>query len=88
MKIRLAVISLVSNFGIRTLKNIRINLNANYTYFCPLSKYAEEICGKLCIPALIAAHFALCFTSCVVVLAFWSPSTAAHFAVCFNSYLG
>ena len=30
----------------------------------------------------IAAHFAFCFTSCVVMQAFWSPSTAAHFAFC------
>ena len=36
-------------------------------------------------PSSIAAHFAFCFTSCVVMLAFWSPSTAAHFAFCFTS---
>ena len=34
-------------------------------------------------PSSIAAHFAFCFTSCVVVLAFWSPSTPAHFALFF-----
>ena len=33
-------------------------------------------------PSSTAAHFAFYFTSCVVMLAFWSPSTAAHFAVC------
>ena len=33
----------------------------------------------------IAAHFALCFTNCVVMLAVCSPSTAAHFAFCFTS---
>ena len=31
------------------------------------------------------AHFAFCFTSSVMMLAFWSPSTAAHFALCFTS---
>ena len=36
-------------------------------------------------PSSIAAHFAFCFTSCAVVLAFWSPSTAAHFAFYFTS---
>ena len=36
-------------------------------------------------PSSIATHFAFCFTSCVVVLAFWSPFTAAHFASCFTS---
>ena len=35
-------------------------------------------------PSLIAAHFAFCFTSCVVMLAFWSPSTVALFAFCFT----
>ena len=33
-------------------------------------------------PSSIAAHFAFCLTRCVVMLAFWSPSTAAHFAFC------
>ena len=28
-------------------------------------------------PSSIAAHFAFCFTSCIVMLAFCSPSTAA-----------
>ena len=28
----------------------------------------------------VAVHFAFCFTTCfVMVLAFWSPSTAVHF---------
>ena len=36
-------------------------------------------------PSLIAAHFAFCFTSCIAILAFWSPSIAAHFAFCFTS---
>ena len=36
-------------------------------------------------PSSIAAHFAFCITSCVVMLAFWSPSTAAHFAFCSTS---
>ena len=31
-------------------------------------------------PSSIAAHFAFCFNNCVVMQAFWSPSTAAHFA--------
>ena len=35
-------------------------------------------------PSSIAAHFAFCFTSCFVMLAFWSRSTAAHFAFCFT----
>ena len=35
-------------------------------------------------PSSIAAHFAFCFTGCVVMLAFWSPSTAANFAFCFT----
>ena len=35
-------------------------------------------------PSSKAAHFAFCFTSCFVMLAFWSPSTAAHFAFCFT----
>ena len=35
-------------------------------------------------PSSTAAHFAFCFTSCFVMLAFWSPSTAAHFAFCFT----
>ena len=34
----------------------------------------------------MAAHFAFFFTSCVVMLAFWSPSTAAHFAFCLTSW--
>ena len=38
-------------------------------------------------PSSIAAHFAFFFTSCVVMLAFWSPSTAAHFAFCFTAVL-
>ena len=33
----------------------------------------------------IAAHFAFCFSSCVVMIAVWSLSTAAHFAFCFTS---
>ena len=33
----------------------------------------------------ISAHFVFCFTSCVVVLAFWSPSPAVHFAFCFTN---
>ena len=32
----------------------------------------------------IAAHFAYCLTRRVVMLAFWSPSTAAQFAFCFS----
>ena len=36
-------------------------------------------------PSSIAVHFAFCFTSCVVMLAFWSLSTTAHFAFCFIS---
>ena len=47
-----------------------------------------SICGMvlaLLSPSSIAAHFAFCFTSCVVMLEFWSPSTAAHFAFCFTS---
>ena len=35
-------------------------------------------------PSSIAAHFAFCLTRCVVMLAFWSPSTATHFAFCFS----
>ena len=35
-------------------------------------------------PSSIAAHFAFCFTSCIVMLAFRSSSTAAHFAFCFT----
>ena len=35
-------------------------------------------------PSSTATHFAFCFTSCFVMLAFWSPSTAAHFAFCFT----
>ena len=35
-------------------------------------------------PSSIAAHFVFCFTSCVVMLEFRSPSTAAHFAFCFT----
>ena len=31
------------------------------------------------------AHFAFCFTNCVVKLAFWSPSKAVHSAFCFTS---
>ena len=34
-------------------------------------------------PSSIAAHFAFCFTSCVVMLAVWSSSTAAYFDFCF-----
>ena len=37
-------------------------------------------------PSSIAAHFAFCFTS-VVMLAFCSSSTAAHFAFCFTVVL-
>ena len=37
--------------------------------------------------ASIAARFAFCFTNCVVMLAFWSPSTAAHFAFYFTVVL-
>ena len=33
-------------------------------------------------PSSTAAHFAFCFTSCFVMLAFWS--TAAYFAFCFT----
>ena len=36
-------------------------------------------------PSSIAAHFAFCFTNCVVMLTVWWPSTAAHFAFCFTS---
>ena len=36
-------------------------------------------------PSSITAYFAFCFTSCVVVLAFWLPSTAAYLASCFTS---
>ena len=36
----------------------------------------------LALWSLIAAHFAFWFTSCVVMLAFSSPSTDAHFAFC------
>ena len=32
-------------------------------------------------PSSTAAHFAFCFASCVVMLAFWSPLTGAHFSV-------
>ena len=38
-------------------------------------------------PSSIAAYFAFCFTSCVVMLTFWSPSTAAHFTFCFTLVL-
>ena len=36
-------------------------------------------------PSSIAAHFDFCSTTCVVILAFWSPSSAADFAFCFTS---
>ena len=36
-------------------------------------------------PSSVATHFAFCFTSYVVMLAFWSPSTAPHFAFCLTS---
>ena len=29
-------------------------------------------------PSSVAAHFVFCFTSCVVMLAVWSPLTAAY----------
>ena len=35
----------------------------------------------------VAAHFAFCFTGCVVMLAFWLPSTAAHVAFYFTVVL-
>ena len=36
---------------------------------------------SLVVPALLSF-----FSICVLMLAFWSPSTAAHFAFCFTSY--
>ena len=39
-------------------------------------------------PSSIAAHFAFCFTSCVVMLAFWSSSTAARYVFCFKKGIG
>ena len=49
-----------------------------------------SICAMILGEALwslssIAALFTFCFTSCVVLLAFWSPLTAAHFAFCLTS---
>ena len=38
--------------------------------------------ASIVVTVFIAAHFAFCFTSCFVKLAFWSPSTDAHFAFC------
>ena len=41
--------------------------------------------ASIVVTSSIAAHYAFCFASCVVMLAFWSPSTAANFAFCFTS---
>ena len=35
-------------------------------------------------PSSTSAHFAFCFPSGVLVLAFWSPLTTAQFAFCFT----
>ena len=50
-----------------------------------LSVFLCVVMGALWSPSLIAAHFAFCYTSFVVMPAVWSPSTAAHFASCFTS---
>ena len=41
----------------------------------------------LCVVVTVFKSCPLCilFSYCVVMLAFWSPSTAAHFAFCFTN---